>query len=142
MSEGFNDPAGNFGDQPAQPPRKKSSAGKIILILAGVGGVFLLLCCGGIGAMSWFGLSQVGNVVAQQVQDDPAIQEHIGEIQSSSFNMMATGELAEETGEQGVIVLDVTGSKGSGKLRARMEGENVTQATLVLPDGQEFELSP
>jgi hypothetical protein len=81
-------------------------------------------------------------VVAQQVQDDPAIQEHVGDIQETNLNMMATGELAEETGEQGVMVFDVTGSKGSGTIRARVEGQDVTQATLVLPDGQEFELSP
>ena len=143
MADGFNDlgAGGDLGGQPSQPPRKKSSAGKIILILGGIGGVLLLVCCGGFALLGMFGLNVVGDVVKKDIQNVPEIQEHIGEISKCSFNIMATSNLAEETGEQGVMVFDLSGSKGSGTLTARVVGESVTDATLELPTGEKIELS-
>lgn len=132
-----------FGPNPNEvPAQKKGGAAKwVIGILVGV--VLLgLLCCGAVGVVGYLGLGQIGTQVTEQIQDDPVIVDQIGEVESVSMSIMATGEYQQESGEEGVIVFDIKGSKGSGKLRARQSGSDQFGDYVLVKEGQEYPLSP
>ncbi|MCO6459502.1 MAG: hypothetical protein J5I93_29670 [Pirellulaceae bacterium] len=139
MSGGFGDQASQFSgsgsDQP--PPRKKKSAAVWILLVLGLGGgLVLLVCCGGMGFLSWTGMKMAGQQMAAKVQHTEAVQEHIGDIQSSTINFTATTKAQQESGNSQAIVFDLKGTKGNGKLIATAQGENLLDATLELPSGE------
>ena len=119
------------------PPK---SSKKWLWIILGIGAASILLCCvlGGVG--SYFGLSAGGKIIAQGVQDEPAVQENIGTISDASIAVMRTGELAET--EPGVMVIEMTGDKGSGELLLKQSpgGERFEDVRLLMPDGTEYPL--
>jgi hypothetical protein len=112
--------------------------------LAIAGGVLLLVggCCVGGYFLMTFGMDVVGEQVVKQIRDDPAVREHIGEIQECEWNMTAS---AAEGGED-TLVFDLRGSKGSGRLTVETTDSGdeveVLLATLRLSDGREIELTP
>ena len=146
---------------PSYPPPQQSSSTTIwivILVLVLVIGLPILLvavmfagCCGlmGIGAYSAFQIP--GEMLKQQYADDPVIAQHIGELQTVSINIAATGEEQQKQAAGGVpgatiMVFDVRGSKGSGKIIAEQQpdaqpGHMFSKATLRTSQG-EFPLSP
>jgi hypothetical protein len=66
-----------------------------------------------------FGLSAASGALEDEVADHPAIQQNIGEIQSLSMNLTATGEETQKRGSgKNVMVYDVKGSAASGQLIA------------------------
>jgi hypothetical protein len=105
----------------------------VIVVLLGLTLVGCL-CCGGLG---YFGIQAAGQQVVDLVQDDPQVQEQLGGITSSSMNIMATAEEQQDTGEQNVIVFDVTGPKGSGQLIGKQRG-NVYQWIKLRTDQGEW----
>jgi hypothetical protein len=112
-------PYSTLGGPPGMHPPRKSNAWLWIL---GIGGGILglgLLCCGCFGGLFYFGWGQMNEMVKQQIQNDPVIQEHIGEVYSVSANVMATGQEVQANPPppgDNVLVFDVKGSKGSGQL--------------------------
>jgi hypothetical protein len=110
------------------------------LILGGIVGVVLL--CGGCGiGMYYFGVRQIASGVQATLAQNLVIQEHIGDIQSLEFNLMATGE----RGGGDMFVFDVTGSKGSGTIIAECIQQpggavDVVSGQLELANGEEFPL--
>ncbi len=126
-------------DDFVQPPPKKSGNG--LLIGCGLAGLFgLLLCCGGFGMLSYFGLGVVGDVIQAEVENSPTIIENIGEIESMSLNLAATGEEAQgiQPGQSAPMVFDVVGTKGDGKIVVQQSrtGQGIDSAVLVLPSGE------
>ena len=119
-------------------PQKSSK--KWLWIILGVGAAALLLCCGLGGFGAYFGLSAVGQVIAEGVQDQPAVQENIGTVSKASIAMQRTAELAEA--DPGVMVLAVEGDKGSGELLLKqVQGTNrFENVRLLMPDGTEYPL--
>jgi hypothetical protein len=147
MSGGFGDsgsPSNQFGDMGGQPVKKKSSTGKILLIVFGVGGLMVLLCCGGFIVMGMFGfnagMSQLSEQVTAQLQGNEVIEKHLGTLESCKFNFMATTKRAQDTGEQGQMVFDLKGSNGSATLAGRLAGERLADATLELPTGESIDV--
>jgi hypothetical protein len=134
--------AGSFGPQQPPPPRK-SYLWLWILGGLGLGGLLVCGCCGG---FMMFGLSQVNNAMMQEVAGHPAIAQHIGEIQSMTMNVIATGEETDKRGDGvSVLVYDVKGSKGSGKLLGAQSknpqpGDFFLQIDLRLPSGEEISI--
>jgi hypothetical protein len=131
-----------------QRPAPKKGPNWLLIIGIGVGvlalgGAALGVCCCGGGALAFPALTQVvGDEVAKQVKDDPAIQEHIGDIEKITYNFTESMEASADGDER--MAFDVEGSKGSGLLI--VEGANsgneidVTYGELVMPDGGTFYL--
>ncbi len=137
----FEDPQNDQGylqDQGSgQTPKTKS--GKGCLIGCGIAGILgLLLCCGGGVFMVQFGVSALADQLERQIAGDPAIVEHIGDIESLEVNWSATIEEAQKTGDQDSgLIFEIKGSKGSGQFLVKQDkgGEGIDMATLILPDG-------
>ena len=92
----------------------------------------------------WFGMDIVTSGVQEQVAGTPAMQEHIGDIQSFSVNFVETGEAANEYGDDDVLAFDVKGSKGSGQVIVKTSpgpdgSPNVVWAKLRT-GGEEFDI--
>jgi|GEM_PF-2857308 hypothetical protein len=114
-------------DPYAAPPAKKSSNLKIILIVLGILGVMGVVCCGGlIGGGFWaanFAMNMMGEAIRPLVANDQTVLEKIGDVQSISGSLMETGTYQQQSGQQNVIVFDIQGSKGSGKLIAKLKSD-------------------
>lgn len=108
--------------------------GVVAVVLIGV----LVICC---GILYWgfqAGAEQLTSQVRADVADHPAVQEHIGEIESLDVSFQKTAEL----GEQGRMVLTVEGSKGEGVIIGSQEpgGQRLSHLVLQTPDGEEYPL--
>lgn len=140
-----NDFSGGASGQAAQAPPQKSKKGCLIAVVV----VFLLMflvCCGGGVAMFYYGTNALGEVVVSQVENDPAIVEHIGEVESCSLDFGATAkaaESAEQAGDQTPIAFEIKGSKGEGTLLLMQEPGNqeaFSSGTLILPNDERIPL--
>lgn len=135
----FNDPA---------PPKKKSIL-PIVLIVLGIVVVLPTICCGVIGYMMYSGVNKAMGAAAEQMVSElkgsPAMQEHIGEVQSAQMNIMESTRRIEAAKKAGnddpLFIVDVQGTKGKGKVILRnIQGNSYDSAVLELPDGQTFPL--
>ena len=100
----------------------------------------LFVCCGGGVLLVQFGVGTLGDQLERQVASNPAIVEHIGDIESFEVNWSATIEEAQKTGEQDAgLIFEIKGSQGSGQLLVKQDkagdGSSIDSATLILPDG-------
>ncbi len=145
MSAG--NPYDNFGNQPPAAP-KSGGAGKTILWILGILGVLGLVCCGGVVAVSWWGMNAasgiLGDTAVETFKSNPDVVNELGEIKSSKVNFMATGEESNKKGGGAqVIVVDVEGSKGKGQFIFEMDpnSKDIGKAKLRMSDGREFELA-
>jgi hypothetical protein len=138
----FQDPA--FG---APPPKKKSSATMWIIIA--ILGVFVglpLVCCGGCFLMGKAAINAGSAQIAKELENSPAIQEHLGANLTMSMNFIETAnEQQKQGGNDKIIVFDASGSKGSGKIigttsQGGQQGQTLESATLRMPNGQEFKV--
>ena len=138
-------PYANLGAQGQAPPPKKSNTLLWILgIVGGVGVLAGLCCCGGGYFVFNTGLNMVAEQTKAEVQGHPAIQEHIGTIETATTDFSASITETEKKGGQGNnhLVIHVKGSKGSGDIIGRQQqgGQRLTNKILRLPDGKEFPL--
>ncbi len=138
-----NNPYRPAAHGPGGPQHRRSSAGIIIAIVAGIGLVGVLVCCGLCGGLGYFGMNVFSEQVANELRDNPILREHIGEIQSFTLNFTATAAHDSED----VFVFDVQGSKGQGVVTAESQtipddSEAVISATLRLPTGEVIDLLP
>lgn len=137
----FEDPQNDQGylqDQgSAQTPKSKNAKG--CLIGCGIAGILgLVLCCGGGVFLAQFGVSALADQIEGQIASDPAIVEHIGDIESFEVNWSATIEEAQKTGDQDSgLIFEIKGSEGSGQFLVKQDkgGEGIDAATLILSDG-------
>jgi hypothetical protein len=133
--------SGSFG--PSQPPRKKSNAWLWILGVVGLGGLLICGCCGGFGYFAFSqGMTMFANEARQRAEGDPAIVQHIGEINSVTTNFIKSTQETEKRGSgQSFLVFDVKGSKGSGELigaqaRQAQPGAMFDSLELRIPSGE------
>lgn len=135
----FNDPTLGGG---APPPKKSSAMMWIIILLVVLLGI-PLLCCGGCMLLGMWGLNQGSAQIAAELQDAPAVQEHLGDNLKLSMNFTATAQEQQKAGNDKLVAFDATGSKGSGTIivTTSQAGANTFEsAVLRLPDGREFPL--
>ena len=128
----------NSGGYLSDPPPKKSSNTLLwvlgILGVLGLGG--LAVCCGGGYMMYSWGTNMIAQEMQPRIENDPAVQEHIGEIQSMSFDFGATQQRQADE----VMVFSVSGTKGSGQVEiADVEGSQ--SCVLILADGRRFDIA-
>ncbi|MDQ3805634.1 MAG: cytochrome c oxidase assembly factor Coa1 family protein, partial [Acidobacteriota bacterium] len=128
----------------AAPPRRKSRAGKILLL---VFGVFLVLA-GGAAVAVYYGVryfadsvksSEPYRVAEKELRGSPAAAEALGEIKSTGFPL---GTFNTEAGGSGhaAFTMSVEGTKASGQYAAvltRQSGEwRVTSGILRMSGGE------
>jgi hypothetical protein len=144
----YGGPGGSpYAGAPQQPAPKKGP-NWFLIIGVGIGALVLggaavgVCCCGGLGLAVPALTQVVGDEVAKQVADDPVIQEHIGDIETITYNFTESMEASADGDER--MAFDVSGSKGSGLLI--VEGANsgdeidITYGELIMPDGGTFYL--
>lgn len=108
---------------------------------------FILIATAGVAAVS-MGNELLGDSVIFAVENDPAIVEHIGDIESCSLVFGETAkaaEAAEQPGDPTPMVFQIEGSKGKGTLlmTPRQGSSNVfSSGTLVLDSGKSIPLQP
>lgn len=104
----------------------------------------MVLCCGICSGLAYFGLDQLQAEVQTELQNNPVVKEHIGEIQKVEMQWVETFE----NGDDDVYVMRLIGEKASGKVTVKLkdvgidEHEEIESGTLVLDNGDEFELVP
>lgn len=141
----------SFENQPTPPKSTGSNPWKIIVIVLAVGTVLAIVVCGGL--IYWGmtkGLSMAAEVMIQPLSQEEAFVENIGDVQSAKMNLGATGAVnqgADPNQRVQTIVLDVTGSKGSGQVLMTIDQSNpqdqaITEAKLVMANGDEHDLVP
>jgi len=105
----------------------------------------------------------MGEEILAAVKSDPAIVEHIGDVQSFDLDMAATGQETEALKEKNelpedstVFVFQIVGSKGKGSLAVIMGPDDVaaamdskreggatfSAASLTMDGGQVYPLEP
>ena len=129
----------SFGQ--AQPQKKKSALPMVFIVLGGLGLLAVVACCGGGIWMANFGMSIVSAEIANQLEDHPQIQEHVGDIVSLDVDWAKS--MAEEGDD--VFVFDLEGSKASGELIVNTVtneagDEEIMDATLKLESGEKIPL--
>jgi|GEM_PF-1285428 hypothetical protein len=141
-----NNPYGNpFSDPRFQPQPPKKSLWWLWLLLGGGGAFACLLCCGLFGLV-YVGFNVIESELTPQLQRDPVVQEHLGEVKSVEFDFMKSVSESEKSGDSDTLVFHVEGSKGSGDVIGRtVTGEDGAErlegGILRLPSGEEFQLS-
>lgn len=133
---------------PTAPPRK-SSCGKIILIL----GIILVLLLGAVAAAIYFGYgalekklksSEAYTVAVQALKDNPEVQEKLGEIQETGFPLGAYTQNSDGSGDA-AFVMSVTGSKATGQYKVEMRRSNsvwkVVKGDLTLANGEVIDIT-
>ena len=150
MATAPNDPFQNSNADPSygsqnydqQTPKKSNKGCLIGCSIAGVVG--LLLCCGVVGVGAMYGMSAFGEIVKAELDGNPVIVEHIGEIESVDFSFGGTAGAAEDNpGAGNALVFDIKGDKGSGQVvivQDKTGQSPIESAKLVLPDGSELPL--
>lgn len=153
MSDQHRSPNNPF-ERPGDPSRQfnqdspQQGQSRVWLWVLGTVGVLVVLgalvCCGG-GYFVWqFGSEAVAQAMIEDLQGNPVIEEHIGEIQSAEMNLRATAEEQETTPNS--MTFNIQGPKGEGKVVV-VQGPGAGQpsiesAVLVLPDGTRHQALP
>jgi hypothetical protein len=143
MSFDSPNPYAASSTQPTVP--KKSNT--LLYILLGVGGILLVSCLGCGGLVYVFGTQGMKMVTAKiqpQVQADPVIREHIGEIKEFTWSITSFAKEYEKNSprhEGRDVCFEVKGDKGEGLVMCRIDNTNpqnqrITNAELVLPNGE------
>ena len=134
-------PGTMYNDQQA----KKSGSNVWLWVLGIIGGLTVigaLVCCGG----GYFGYQAVTNMIAEaykgQLQGNPVIVEHVGEIETMKLNLTTTQEQAQSS--NGMMAFDVVGSKSPATLLVRQaqggDGTAIAAAELLMPDGTRYDV--
>lgn len=129
-----------------RPPRRKSRAGKILLIVFGV----LLLIGAGAGLAAYYGYrylesslksSEAYQLAEKELKRSPAVAERLGEIKSTGFPV---GNFDVDAGGSGSaqFTVAVEGTKASGRYFVLMEREagkwKIMRAFVQLNDAAEM----
>ena len=118
--------------------KKKSN---VLLWVLGGCGVLALLAVLAFGGALWFGMGQFKDLAIEELNAYPAVQEHLGTIESADFDLEGI-----ERAEGQAMVFEVQGTQGSATIEARFDSSGADRVfsggTLILPDGTRHELEP
>ena len=149
-NQGFPQPGGPganpYGAYGQAPPPRRSHPWLWILLILGGGPVVLCLGCGGCIYLGFTGNMKVMQDDLQaRLGTDPVAQQHLGTIEKVEADFWASVEASQEAGREKRIIFNVRGSKGSGDvtgyLQAEAGRETVQECQLILPTGEELDLS-
>ncbi|MDG2222492.1 MAG: hypothetical protein P8L85_14005 [Rubripirellula sp.] len=106
----------------------------------------LLVCCGGGYYAMNFGTQQMANEIKPRLAGSPTIEEHIGDVDSLSVDLIRTYTgmaEAQKKDDTGALILQINGSKGDGEIHLMLDetGQvNFDNSELVLPDDSRYPL--
>jgi len=108
-----------------------------------IGGLTIVICCGGGTALIVFGMNVITKEVEVELRDNEALVEQLGPIQSFELDWMGSFAAAEE--DEDVLVFQVEGTKTRGELTVKSVtgpdgNEHVEWAELRLTTGEVVEL--
>lgn len=113
---------------PPLPAARKSSCGKIILIV----GIILVVLAVGIAAAVYFGYRFVENtlktsepytIAINALKSEPQVKEQMGEITETGFPLGAYSTNTDGSGDA-VFTMSVTGTKASGQYQVELKRRN------------------
>jgi TonB family protein len=126
------------------PPRRKSRAGKILLVVLGV---FLLLAAGA-GVAVYYGVRYFASsvkssepylVAERHLRESPVANNTLGDIKSTGFPIGSFNAQADGSG-QAAYTMTVEGTRASGRYSAVLEREQnhwqIKTAVLNMPNGE------
>lgn len=123
----------------AKPEKKSRFWIWVIGVFGGLCLLGLLVCC---GAGFWL-LNFLTDGYQQQLTGNPAITEHIGQIQSMKMNLTKTAEESENAGDN-TFAFDIQGSDASATILIKQDsagdGTKIEAATLILSDGSRHQV--
>ena len=122
-------------------PRSQWTPLKLILALVVGGSAVLMVCGGGCAAIVIFGMNVLTKEIELELRDNPALVEHVGEVESFELDWMASIGHPDDD----VWIFQVQGTKGSGEITAKSVtmpdgNEHIEWATLRLSHGETVEL--
>lgn len=128
-----------------QPPPQQGGCGCMSITIGGL--VVLLLLCGGVVGIFFLGYRVNTQAIQPVVQQDPVIQQHIGDIREFTPNYQEFFSAQDPPeADQTAYTYDVWGTKGNGKLVVYVYNDDgdviVEGGYLETPDGVRHELSP
>lgn len=140
-SNSENQPPNSEHHPPEQKPANAKSRNGCLIAVVVVLLLSVLVCCGGGVALYYFGSEAISELVRSEVENDPAILEHIGEIESFELDISdtaAAGQAAEQPGDPSPLAFQIQGSKGEGQLLVMPDDtqNGFGSATLILSDGR------
>lgn len=108
----------------------------------GVGLFVMFGCCSGALGLTYLGWHIIEDELLMELRDNPIIREHLGELKSLDLDVSKS-----LVTEDDVSVFDAVGTTGSGELTVTHVtddngDEQITEATLRLPNGQVIEVVP
>ena len=121
----FSSPQAPMYSGPTVPPARKSSCGKIILIL----GIILVLVLAGIAAAVYFGYgyvekklksSEAYTVALAALKENPEVKDKLGDIQETGFPIGAFTQNSDGTGDA-AFTMSVQGSIASGRYEVALK---------------------
>lgn len=134
---------------PVAPPPRKSSCGKIILILA----IILLVLGAGLAAAIYFGYhkleqtlksSEAYTVAVTALKENEEVRNQLGEIEDTGFPLGAFSTNADGSGNA-AFSMSVQGSKDTGKYEATLVRSNsvwrLTRGLVRTAGGQTINIS-
>lgn len=129
---------------PVGQPARKSSCGKIILILA----IILILIGAAIAAAVYFGYrfvektlkeSEAYTVAVNALKAEPLVKERLGDITETGFPLGAFTTNADGSGDA-AFTMSVKGTKGSGQYQVELRRRNsvwsIQNGFVRLPNGE------
>ncbi len=136
---GYDEPSGTGADSSA--PKNRNVWLWVIGIVAGVGILGGLACCGSIFFAYQWGAGMLGEELRAELQGDPTIREHLGDVESAEMSLTATAQENQDRPGDDLLVFDVQGNRGEGQVVARQEAGGVKPTELILADGTRHPLS-
>jgi TonB family protein len=131
------------------PPRRKSRAGRILLIVFGV----LVLLAGGAGVALYYGVRHFANTMRssepfqlaeKELRENPVAKEVLGEIKSIGFPLGGYDAQPDGSGKAG-FTTSVEGTRGRGQYMVSLSREGgvwrVKTALLRMSDGNAHDLT-
>jgi hypothetical protein len=119
----------------------KSKRRTFVIVGAGCAGAILLVCLAA-GALVVWGSQVFTSQAREALNENPVIEQHVGEIDQIAIDYRATWLEEERYG----YVLEVKGSKGAGVVTAVFittdHTERITSGTLRLSSGELYDLLP
>ena len=101
----------------------------------------VVLVAVGIGGLLYWGWGLYAEQAKAELNNNPVIQQYIGNIEEMSLNFGASSDIDDED----TFVFDVKGAKGEGVVTAEFvtidhETEELRSGTLRLPNGETHDL--
>lgn len=124
------------------PPARRRGMGCWWTGCLGGSALMMLLCCGGVGGVAYFGISLLNKEIEVLLAKNPVVREHLGQLESVEVDWKRTMieddddtfvfQLKGDKGKAVAVVESVTNSDGDEEIRGgRLELSDGTEVPLI-----------